>query len=241
MKSPAFQFYPTDYLGSQRVQMMTLDEEGAYIRLLSYCWQHGTIPSDPAQAARLIGKGASTTLASTVLTMFTPASEPGRMTHDRLEQERGKQAAWREKSAAGGRKSAEMRKGASTTLASTMQPPSQPKGNSPSPSPSPSPVITKDVGKNVPEKGSAKASPTSDVEWLKTLEGDPAYVGIPVDIEYAKMFRWCQTNNKQPTRRRFINWLNRAERPMSSNRSGQGAMLHPELEAAFNNGTDYKP
>ena len=187
MKSPAFQFYPTDYLGSQRVQMMTLDEEGAYIRLLSYCWQHGTIPSDPAQAARLIGKGAS------------------------------------------------------TTLASTMQPPSQPKGNSPSPSPSPSPVITKDVGKNVPEKGSAKASPTSDVEWLKTLEGDPAYVGIPVDIEYAKMFRWCQTNNKQPTRRRFINWLNRAERPMSSNRSGQGAMLHPELEAAFNNGTDYKP
>ena len=90
---------------------MTLEEEGAYLNLLCSCWQHGSIPSDPEQAARLIGKGASTTLATTVLTMFVPSSEPGRLVHDRLEEERDKQSAWREKSAAGGRKSAEMRKG----------------------------------------------------------------------------------------------------------------------------------
>ena len=116
MKSPAFQFYPTDYLASQRVQMMTLEEEGAYFRLLCYCWQHGDIPADPDQAARLIGKGASTTLARVVLAMFQPIDGTDRMNHDRLEAERAKQAAWREKSAAGGRKSAEKRKGASTTL-----------------------------------------------------------------------------------------------------------------------------
>ena len=116
MKSPAFQFYPADYASSQRVRLLTLEEEGAYINLLCSCWLHGSIPADPAMAARLVGKGCSATLATTVLTMFTPSSEAGRMVHDRLERERLKQSDWREKSASGGRKSAELRKGASTTL-----------------------------------------------------------------------------------------------------------------------------
>lgn len=116
MKSPAFQFYPADYTSSQRVRLLTLEEEGAYINLLCSCWLHGSIPSDPAMAARLIGKGASTTLATTVLTMFTPSSQAGRMVHERLERERLKQADWREKSASGGRRSAELRKGGATTL-----------------------------------------------------------------------------------------------------------------------------
>jgi uncharacterized protein YdaU (DUF1376 family) len=116
MKSPAFQFYPADYTSSQRVRLLTLEEEGAYINLLCSCWLHGSIPADPEMAARLIGKGCSTTLATTVLTMFTPSSQAGRMVHERLERERLKQSDWREKSASGGRKSAELRKGASTTL-----------------------------------------------------------------------------------------------------------------------------
>jgi uncharacterized protein YdaU (DUF1376 family) len=116
MKSPAFQFYPADYTSSQRVRLLTLEEEGAYINLLCSCWLHGSIPADPAMAARLVGKGCSATLATTVLTMFTPSSQAGRMVHERLERERLKQADWREKSASGGRKSAELRKGASTTL-----------------------------------------------------------------------------------------------------------------------------
>ena len=116
MKSPAFQFYPADYTSSQRVRLLTLEEEGAYINLLCSCWLHGSIPADPAMAARLVGKGCSATLATTVLTMFTPSSQAGRLVHERLERERLKQSDWREKSASGGRKSAELRKGASTTL-----------------------------------------------------------------------------------------------------------------------------
>jgi uncharacterized protein YdaU (DUF1376 family) len=138
MKAPAFQFYPTDYIASQRVQMLTLEEEGAYIRLLCYCWQHGSIPSDIDQLTRLIGKGGSTTVARVVAAMFQPSADGERLLHDRLEQERTKQQLWREKSAEGGRKSSDKRKGGSTTL----QPPHQPKGNIPSPSPSPTPVIT---------------------------------------------------------------------------------------------------
>ena len=124
-KTPAIQFCPTDYLGSQRVQMMTLEEEGAYCRLLWSCWQNGSIPSDPELAARLIGKGCSTTVARVVLPMFEIACGEGRVTHDRLERERAKQADWRKKSSAGGKKSAEMRqslKGGSRVV----QPPSSP-------------------------------------------------------------------------------------------------------------------
>lgn len=52
-KSPAFQFYPTDYLADSNVALMTLEQEGAYIRLLSYCWTDGDIPFDMAALGRL--------------------------------------------------------------------------------------------------------------------------------------------------------------------------------------------
>lgn len=145
VKSPAFQFYVTDYLGSQRVQMLTLEEEGAYIRLLCFCWQHGSIPSNPKEMARLIGKGASTTLATTLQPMFVKhPNQKGRLVHERLEEERAKQTAWREKSIAGGKKSGELRRKQSnhpsTTLHTVVEKCLEPNGNSPSPSPSPNKV-----------------------------------------------------------------------------------------------------
>jgi uncharacterized protein YdaU (DUF1376 family) len=123
MKSPAFQFYVTDYLGSQRVQMLSLEEEGAYIRLLAFCWQHGSIPSDPKQTAKLIGKGCSTNLARVVLGMFIKSStDPDRMVHDRLETEREKQVAWREKCSVGGQNSAKLKKTAPRVVELLVEP-----------------------------------------------------------------------------------------------------------------------
>ena len=63
---------------------------------------------------------------------------------------------------------------------------------------------------------SAGASPTSDSDWLAELCQNPAYEGIEVMREFEKMKAWACTNKKQPSRRRFINWLNRAEKPISS-------------------------
>lgn len=125
MKSPAFQFYAGDWLSSQRVALMSLEEEGAYIRLLAFCWQHGSIPAEPEQIARLIGKGASTTLATTLATMFEPGGEG--LIHRRLEDEREKQKVWSEKSSAGGKKSAESRRRAKEAKNSPpeIQPPLQ--------------------------------------------------------------------------------------------------------------------
>jgi uncharacterized protein YdaU (DUF1376 family) len=91
-KSPAFQWYPKDILASARVQMMTLAEEGAYRRLLDFCWINGSVPADPQKAARLIGKGCSVEIAKTALEMFeVHPTDPEKMIHERLEIEREKQ------------------------------------------------------------------------------------------------------------------------------------------------------
>jgi len=60
-----------------------------------------------------------------------------------------------------------------------------------------------------------KEYPT-DEEWLRSLQADPAYVGISIATEFSKMSRWCEVNRKAPSRRRFINWINRVEKPLTA-------------------------
>ena len=65
------------------------------------------------------------------------------------------------------------------------------------------------------KEGANESRPPVLVEdWLKELESDPTYSGIDVRTEYGKMLNWCKVRKKQPTRRRFINWLNNAEKPL---------------------------
>ena len=60
-KSPAFQFYPKDWLADPNVRAMTHAERGIYIDLLCSCWTEGSIPDDPEECARIAGwfKGGS--------------------------------------------------------------------------------------------------------------------------------------------------------------------------------------
>jgi uncharacterized protein YdaU (DUF1376 family) len=51
-KSPAFSFYAKDFLSG--TAKMSLQEVGAYIRLLAYAWDDGSIPADADERARLI-------------------------------------------------------------------------------------------------------------------------------------------------------------------------------------------
>lgn len=118
-KPPAFQFYADDFVAG--VSDMTQSEVGAYILLLCCQWNRGEIPTDPARAS-LIAKGEVT---QHVMDKF-PQGKNKRM--ERVREERN---AWIEKSRNGGKSSASVRKGGSTTL----QPPFQPFGNTPSPSP----------------------------------------------------------------------------------------------------------
>lgn len=67
-KSPAFQFYPRDYLADPIVVCMTLEEQGAYVRLLCHAWDPpcwagkdkppvGCLPNEPELLAAIAGFG----------------------------------------------------------------------------------------------------------------------------------------------------------------------------------------
>lgn len=56
-----------------------------------------------------------------------------------------------------------------------------------------------------------------DVDWLLSLKQNPVYAGLDIGREQGKCQAWCETNLKVFSRRRFINWLNRAERPLTTN------------------------
>ena len=123
MKSPAFQWYPKDFLSSHRVAMMSLCEEGAYMRALSFCWLHGFVPADTKQLCKMIGKNCSVKIAEVVKEMFVlmPGDET-KLIHERLDEERRKQDEWREKSSIGGKRSAEIRAKKNNQNSTTLQP-----------------------------------------------------------------------------------------------------------------------
>lgn len=92
---PAFQFYASDYLSSSKVQRMTLEAEGAFIRLLAYEWMDGFIPADVDQLSRLC-KCSVRKMASLwedyLRCCFEPAaSDPDKLINSRLEDVRRKQ------------------------------------------------------------------------------------------------------------------------------------------------------
>jgi len=145
-KSPAFQFYPDEWLTDREVAMMTPEQEGGYIRLVCFCWLDNDIslPDDDEQLSVLarLNKGG---LKLVKAKFKQHPTKEGFLTHARLQKEYKKQVAWREKSARGGRKSKkpskqdtdnkDKNKGGVTK--------EKPKGNTPSPSPSPTVVKEK--------------------------------------------------------------------------------------------------
>ena len=70
-----------------------------------------------------------------------------------------------------------------------------------------------------------KSDEPTDSDWLVGLCSDPAYSGLDVEREHAKCIRWCKEHGKQPTRRRFVNWLNRCDKPMACEVNGRSDAL----------------
>jgi len=62
----------------------------------------------------------------------------------------------------------------------------------------------------------------SDEEFIQSLKNDPAYKGVDVDREIHKLKAWLSVRpGEQCTRRRLINWLNRADRRIDPFNSGK--------------------
>lgn len=95
-KAPAFQFYAAEYLADMNVQLLTLEQEGAYIRLLAFCWREGRVPNNDLRLAALC-KGCKVAILAAVKALFEPTDDGQFLIHKRLEKERAKHDAFRER------------------------------------------------------------------------------------------------------------------------------------------------
>ena len=124
-KSPAFQFYPNDWLSSPKIMLMTPAEEGAYIRLLAICWMNGHLPSDDESLAELSRLKEGWFNGSSVKIKKCFTERGSKLYNERLSKERGKQRKWRKKCREGGLNSGKVRK------QQVLRAKKKPKGSSP--------------------------------------------------------------------------------------------------------------
>ena len=69
------------------------------------------------------------------------------------------------------------------------------------------------------KKDSKRQIAQSDSDWLATLKTNPAYTGIDIEKELAKMDAWLSTpkgRGRKRTRGFVVNWLNKIDKPMAS-------------------------
>jgi len=90
-KSPAFQFYPKDFLSDPNVIAMRMAERGAYITLLCLCWTEQVLPADPDELARLCKIPRSLFMGMWPNLSRCFEIENGILRQPRLEREREKQ------------------------------------------------------------------------------------------------------------------------------------------------------
>lgn len=134
MKSPAFQFYPADFLADENVVLMTNRELGCYIKLMCYCWREGSIPSDVSKIARLCGEDglAMADLWIAISSCFDLAiDDPSRLIHLRLVSELEKQKEHAKERSTSGKKGAEARwgKGSKANSLAIAEPLAEPIAN----------------------------------------------------------------------------------------------------------------
>ena len=113
MTSPAFQFYPDDFLGG--VADMTQTEVGAYLLLLCHQWNRGSIPVQ-TERQQLIAKGPVT---EHVLSKFKKCPD-GQLRNERMEKIRVQQQDYRDKQRAKGVLSGQARRELRLNRSSTV-------------------------------------------------------------------------------------------------------------------------
>lgn len=112
-RAPAYQWYPKDYLSSSAVNAMSLEEEGAYRRLLDFEWLDGSIPSSLPALARLcrVTPARMGRIWPGIMACFVEhPDQPGRLVNERLERQRNELHAHREQNRLAGLASAEAKR-----------------------------------------------------------------------------------------------------------------------------------
>lgn len=130
-KSGAYSWFPRDFSADEHVVSMTLEQEGAYRRLLDYQWLNESIPADIGQLAaicKFIPRNRMERIWKAISPCFHPVTgREGRLQNRKLERVRAEALEYRrrqsESGRRGGQKSWESRKHRSSTA---EPPPEQP-------------------------------------------------------------------------------------------------------------------
>lgn len=111
-KSPAFQFYPADFLSDAKTASMTAEEIGIYTLLLCYCWIEGSLPAEQnflSRLARTQQKKFARLFSGKISACFIFDETTNTYRHPRLEKEREKQETYRAQQSEKGKRSAQQR------------------------------------------------------------------------------------------------------------------------------------
>ena len=222
-KSPAFQFYPQDFLVG--TAMLSAEETGAYIRLLCYQWTNDGLPNDKAILARIAGCDGNA--IASVWDKFGICQD-GKLRNTRLESIRVKQNEYRAKQKANSEKRWKNEEngkvGIPTDIPSHQSGISQQASQTDALHSSSSYTIDKSIvvvspSKEVPapenekleveEKPKRIAKPVN-IAWIDDIKRH--YPTTDVDDELRKMDAWLANNPKRRKTRKFIvGWLNRCQ------------------------------
>ena len=117
-RDPAFLLYCTTWLQSPDVNSLSLEQQGAYVRLLCFAWLHGSIPEDHEELRHLLGLGDDVAHFDRIWSRLgrrwsKKPGTPGQLINTRQEEERAerrqKAEEMRARGQAGGNQSAKQR------------------------------------------------------------------------------------------------------------------------------------
>ncbi len=120
--APAYQEYAAAMLADARYRLMTLAERGLLDTLRRECWVNGGLPEKPATLAKMLSFDQAEIAAALPAIMPFFVVKDGKIVCPELDELRATYSERRERQAAGGKRSAEKRKG---EAASTLQAPSK--------------------------------------------------------------------------------------------------------------------
>lgn len=228
-KNPAFQFYPSDW--SRDLEEHPLEIEGAWIRICCKLWWEdvrGKATKTITQWSRILRVGEKKSfaiiayldkekLADVVIQNETITISSRRMIRDEY---------IRKVRVLSGSQ------GGNPTLKTKSQNDVLVKQHLVNQKPTPSSSSSTSVKKESIKKESKLT--LTDEQWLDAIKKNQAYKSISIETEKGKCEAWCFTNGKVFSRRRFVNWLNRAEKPMEGGNGNRQGHIRGQ-QAAYGN------
>lgn len=218
--APAFQFYPKQWLGDDKILGMDWDARGMHVHLLCIAWQQSppcSLPDDDAALRKWCGNPKRwRKVKDQILSAWKMID--GRWVQEGLLREYEKQRQYSQSR----REAAEARWGKKDAYALRtdcirnalhLQSSSSLKNKEKRAVPTSSDPAS---GVSISGKKPRQLQLT-DEAFLAALRTNPAYRGIDLDREVGKLSAWLLTpkgRGKHLTQTRLLNWLNKIDQPM---------------------------